>query len=57
MFGFVFQMAAKVRKLAKNAQRKPNRNAKKGEGDRHIFDMKPKHLFAGKRGTGKTDHR
>jgi len=47
----------KMRKIAKNAQRKPNRDARKGEGDRHIFDMKPKHLFAGKRGKGKTDRR
>jgi len=31
--------------------------ARKGEGDRHIFDMKPKHLFTGKRGIGKTDRR
>jgi nucleolar GTP-binding protein len=31
--------------------------ARKGEGDRHIFDLKPKHLFTGKRGVGKTDRR
>lgn len=31
--------------------------SKKGEGDRHIPDLKPKHLFAGKRSTGKTDRR
>lgn len=31
--------------------------ARKGEGDRHIPDLMPKHLFAGKRGTGKTDRR
>jgi len=29
----------------------------KGEADRFIGDMMPKHLFAGKRGTGKTDRR
>lgn len=50
-------MAAKVRKIAKKAQEPKNRDARKGEGDRHIFDMKPKHLFAGKRGQGKTDRR
>ena len=43
------QMAAKVRKISKKAQVKKNRDARKGEADRHIFDMKPKHLFAGKR--------
>jgi nucleolar GTP-binding protein len=31
--------------------------ARKGEGDRHIFTKMPKHLFVGKRGTGKTDRR
>ena len=50
-------MAAKVRKIAKKAQTKGNRQAKKGEGDRVILNMKPKHLFAGKRKGGKTDRR
>jgi len=31
--------------------------ARKGEGDRHIFNLMPKHLFTGKRGNGKTDRR
>ncbi len=31
--------------------------AKKGEGDRHIPNMMPKHLYSGKRGMGKTDRR
>jgi nucleolar GTP-binding protein len=47
----------KVKKMAKKAQKPKNRDARKGEGDRHIFDMKPKHLFTGKRGIGKTDRR
>lgn len=47
----------KVKKLAKKAQRKAQLGAKKGEGDRVILNMKPKHLFAGKRGIGKTDRR
>lgn len=29
----------------------------KGEADRFIGDLKPKHLFSGKRGSGKTDRR
>ncbi|CAG0921831.1 unnamed protein product [Notodromas monacha] len=45
----------KVKKIAKKAQLKMNRQARKGEGDRVILDMKPKHLFAGKRKQGKTD--
>ncbi|KAK3106433.1 hypothetical protein FSP39_019818 [Pinctada imbricata] len=50
-------MAKKVRKIAKKAQAPRNRDAKKGEGDRVILNMKPKHLFAGKRKMGKTSRR
>lgn len=34
-----------------------NRQARQGEADRHIPTKMPKHLFAGKRGSGKTDRR
>lgn len=34
-----------------------NKNARKGEADRTIVNLKPKHLFSGKRSTGKTDRR
>jgi len=44
-------------KLEMNSFRKRNKQAKKGEGDRVILNLKPKHLFAGKRGAGKTDRR
>ena len=54
---FAFQMVSKVKKIAKNAQKKRNRQAKKGEGDRVIVNMKPKHLYVGKRGIGKTTRR
>lgn len=47
----------KARKLAKKAQIPANRNARKGEGDRKIPNVKPKHLFAGKRKLGKTTRR
>ena len=50
-------MQKKVRKIAKKAQTPANREARKGEGDRHVFDFKPKHLLAGKRKQGKTDRR
>ena len=53
----LLQMAKKVRKMSKVSQRKMNRNAKKGEADRKILDMKPKHLLSGKRKMGKTDRR
>ena len=44
-------------KMADMAQRKSSKNARKGEGDRHIPDFKPKHLFSGKRPKGSTDRR
>ncbi|KAH9498205.1 Nucleolar GTP-binding protein 1 [Bulinus truncatus] len=50
-------MIKKVKKIAKKAQRPFNQMAKKGEGDRVILNMKPKHLFSGKRKAGKTDRR
>nr|VZI25757.1 unnamed protein product [Spirometra erinaceieuropaei] len=39
------------------ALRKVSAQSRKGEADRHIPDLKPKHLFAGKRSIGKTDRR
>ena len=50
---------AKMRaiKMADKAQRKRNKLAKAGEGDRSIQTAMPKHLFSGKRGNGKTDRR
>jgi len=44
-------------KKADRAQYLPGKAARKGEGDRHIPDLMPKHLFSGKRGKGKTDRR
>ncbi|XP_048773228.1 GTP-binding protein 4-like [Ostrea edulis] len=51
------KMAKKVKTIGRKAQVPRNREAKKGEGDRVILNMKPKHLFAGKRKGGKTDRR
>jgi nucleolar GTP-binding protein len=42
---------------AKKAQRAMNKDGRKGEADRHIYNLMPKHLYAGKRGNGKTDRR
>ncbi|KAG6557806.1 hypothetical protein Mapa_000573 [Marchantia paleacea] len=47
----------KAMKIGKKAVRQRNKDAKKGEADRTIVNLKPKHLFSGKRGTGKTDRR
>ncbi|CAH8536784.1 unnamed protein product [Schistosoma turkestanicum] len=51
------KMLDTVKRMSKIAQRKVVTLARKGEGDRHIPTLKPKHLFSGKRGTGKTDRR
>ncbi|KAL4439792.1 hypothetical protein ABPG75_002793 [Micractinium tetrahymenae] len=47
----------KAIKMADKAQWKLGKAAKKGEADRHIPDLKPKHLFSGKRPKGTTDRR
>ncbi|GAB2293259.1 hypothetical protein Dimus_027464 [Dionaea muscipula] len=47
----------KAIKLHKNAAKKRNKDARKGEADRVIVNLKPKHLFSGKRSIGKTDRR
>ena len=44
-------------KLNDRAQRRLQREARKGEGDRHIPDLKPKHLFSGKMSNGTRDRR
>ncbi|KIM31187.1 hypothetical protein M408DRAFT_255289 [Serendipita vermifera MAFF 305830] len=48
---------AKANKLRNFAQRPRNMLAKAGESDRAIRVKMPKHLFAGKRGNGKTNRR
>lgn len=47
----------KMQKRSTSTAKKAFAFAAKGEGDRHIPDMKPKHLYSGKRGIGKTDRR
>lgn len=49
--------ANKAIKMADKAQVRMGRMARKGEADRHIPDLKPKHLFSGKRPRGTTDRR
>lgn len=50
-------MVTKIRKIARKAQKPRAHQAKKGEGDRVILNMMPKHLYSGKRKMGKTSHR
>ena len=51
------KQAAKAEKIRKKAQTPLNRQARKGEADRKIVTLKPKHLFVGTRGIGKTSRR
>lgn len=46
-----------TKKVGRKKQRNLQQEARKGEADRHIFVKRPKHLFSGKRGLGKTDRR
>ncbi|KAG9459108.1 hypothetical protein H6P81_003616 [Aristolochia fimbriata] len=47
----------KAVKLGKTSVKKRNKDARKGEADRVIPNLKPKHLFSGKRSNGKTSRR
>ncbi|XP_077368420.1 GTP-binding protein 4 [Festucalex cinctus] len=51
------KMVKKAKKMMKKSQRGMNRQGRKGESDRHVYDLKPKHLLAGKRKSGSTDRR
>ncbi|CAL5419008.1 unnamed protein product [Camellia sinensis] len=47
----------KALKMAKKSVKKRNKDARRGEADRVIPTLKPKHLFSGKRPIGKTSRR
>lgn len=47
----------KAIKIGDKATFKRGKMARKGEADRHIPTLRPKHLLSGKRGNGKTDRR
>lgn len=49
--------AEKIEKVRRKKMRLANKLGKKGETDRWVPDLKPKHLYSGKRGIGKTDRR
>lgn len=50
-------MAKKMKKIGNKAQKTMNRDGRRGEADRHVYDLKPKHLFSGKRGLGSSNKR
>jgi len=47
----------KADKLTKASHKKIRLQARAGEGDKRILNEKPRHLYSGKRGIGKTDRR
>ncbi|XP_062386794.1 nucleolar GTP-binding protein 1 [Sardina pilchardus] len=51
------KMVKKTKLMMKSSQRGMNQQGRKGEADRHIFSLKPKHLLAGKRKSGSTSRR
>lgn len=51
------EMATKMKKIGDKARNKLVKQGKTSESDRRIVNLKPKHLFAGKRGIGKTSSR
>lgn len=51
------KMIFKARKLKEKEQTGKRTQARKGEGDRHIPNLRPRHLLSGKRKLGKTSRR
>ncbi|ESQ35834.1 hypothetical protein EUTSA_v10009939mg [Eutrema salsugineum] len=52
-----FSQKIKAIKIGNKSDRKRDKAARRGEADRVIPTLKPKHLFSGKRGIGKTHRR
>jgi len=46
-----------VERLRQKIQREWRNEGKKGESDRTIVNLMPKHLYSGKRGVGKNERR
>jgi len=51
------EVAQKMEKKRRKILKPRHKMGHKGEGDRWVPDLKPKHLYSGKRGIGKTDRR
>lgn len=47
----------KTKRILRKGQKPTQQEGRKGEADRRVFVKRPRHLFAGKRGMGKTDRR
>uniref|UniRef100_A0A6B2FWI1 Nucleolar GTP-binding protein 1 (Trinotate prediction) n=1 Tax=Myxobolus squamalis TaxID=59785 RepID=A0A6B2FWI1_MYXSQ len=55
--GVCKQSLLKCKGMIQRSRIRGNRLARAGDADRHIYDLKPKHLFSGKRKSGKTQRR
>ncbi|KAI6175398.1 Nucleolar GTP-binding protein 1 [Aphelenchoides bicaudatus] len=51
------ELREKAKKVGRKAQRPWQKESRKGEADRRVLTSRPKHLFSGKRGIGKTQRR
>jgi nucleolar GTP-binding protein len=51
------EMADAAEKIRRKKMRRLSKQGKKGETDRWVPDLKPKHLYSGKMGIGKRNHR
>lgn len=51
------EMANKMKEIGQKSRKKITKAGRTGESDRKIVDLKPKHLFSGTRGLGKTSRR
>ena len=54
---FQFPNLQAIMRMTKKIQKNFRSHMSKGVTDRRVPDEKPKHLFSGKRGVGKTDRR
>ncbi|KAF0989796.1 hypothetical protein HZS_6005 [Henneguya salminicola] len=55
--GVCKQKLLKCKKMIQRSKIKNNLAARAGDADRRVYDLKPKHLFSGKRKSGKTQRR
>jgi nucleolar GTP-binding protein len=46
-----------VERRRRKIQKKDFKEGQKGEGDRHVYNLRPKHLLSGKTGRGTRDRR
>lgn len=53
----LMQQKVEAQRAAHREQRSRSHDARKGDADRHVYDLMPKHLYSGKRKQGTLDRR